>query len=448
VERRGAVNTRSETYSAFREIFSAALKAVNPGEAVRGHFVAVERTIRRSPAGRIFLLSFGKAAYQMALPVVEAFGGRIVRGIVITKHGHLGTEPLGQQIRCFEAGHPLPDQSGLMATTTALEELAAAGRDVSVVCLVSGGGSAIFVAPMDPVTLAEKQAVTDALLKAGADIGALNTVRKHLSRVKGGRLAGFIHPRPLLSFILSDVIGDRLDVIASGPTAPDSSTYQDAFDVLSRSGLAEKIPEAALRLIAGGTCGETADTPKPGSPVFDGVENIIVGSNGIALAAAVERAGGLGFNVSVLSSELAGEASVVGRDLARRALSIKAERATMDRPLCILAGGETTVTVTGSGVGGRNTEMALAFAREIAGAAGIAFLSAGTDGTDGPTDAAGAMVDGSTVADGLHQGLDADDHLARNDSYTFFSKAGGLFMTGPTGTNVMDLQIILVQQAG
>lgn len=439
------MRTRSEAYAVLRDIFDAALRAVNPAEAVRTHFGAIERAIGTSPTGKIFLLSFGKAAYQMAAPIVETFQAHIVRGVVITKHGHLGADPLGRRIRCFEAGHPLPDQGGLMATTTALGEIAALDNDTPVVCLISGGGSAIFVAPMDPLTLAEKQAVTGALLKAGADIGELNTVRKHLSRVKGGRLAGLIHPRPLLSLILSDVIGDRLDVIASGPTAPDSSTYHDALAVMSRYGLAEKIPEAALRLITDGIRGEAADTPKPRSPVFTAVKNIIVGSNGIALAAAAARARELGLDVSVLSSELAGEASVVGKDLAQRALALKAKENADGRPRCILAGGETTVTVTGSGMGGRNTEMALAFAGEIAGTDGIAFLSAGTDGTDGPTDAAGAIADGSTFADGLGRGLDAGDHLTRNDSYTFFSKAGGLFITGPTGTNVMDLQIILVQ---
>jgi hydroxypyruvate reductase/glycerate 2-kinase len=312
-----------------------------------------------------------------------------------------------------------------------------------IVTLISGGGSALLVAPQDGISLADKQRTTSLLLNAGADIGELNTVRKHLSRVKGGRLAEAAFPATVVSLILSDVIGDRLDVIASGPTAADPTTFGEALGILERYRLSEEVPPPAMELLRRGNRGDSPETPKAGSPFLDRVENIIVGSNRQALEAAARAALELGFTVEILSAELSGEAREVGRQLAHQALTA-ARSKNGNAGLCLLSGGETTVTVRGQGKGGRNMELALAFAIEIEGQPGITLLSAGTDGTDGPTDAAGAIVDGKTVARAREKGLDPREYLDNNDSYTFFKTCGGLFITGATGTNVMDLQIVLI----
>jgi glycerate-2-kinase len=308
-----------------------------------------------------------------------------------------------------------------------------------VICMISGGGSALLAAPHEGITLPEKQQITQLLLRAGANIQELNTVRKHISRVKGGRLAELAYPARILSLILSDVIGDRLDVIASGPTAPDPTTFQDALGVIGRYDLADKIPEKVLGILMRGARGEIPETPKEKSQAFERVENIIVGSNKKAIEIAEREAAKRGYQVTILSSELQGEAREVGGWLARKAMAMRD-----GSKICLISGGETTVTVKGSGLGGRNMELALAFAQEIKGMRGITFLSAGTDGTDGPTDAAGAIVDGETITRAEAAGHSPEAYLENNDSYHFFKVAGGLFLTGPTGTNVMDLQIVLI----
>jgi glycerate-2-kinase len=313
-----------------------------------------------------------------------------------------------------------------------------------IVTLISGGGSALLVAPQDGISLADKQRTTSLLLNAGVDIGELNTVRKHLSRVKGGRLAEAAFPATVVSLILSDVIGDRLDVIASGPTAADPTTFGEALGIFERYRLSEAVPPPVMELLRRGDRGDIPETPKAGSLFLDRIENIIVGSNRQALEAAARSARELGFTVEILSAELTGEAREVGRQLARQALAAASSKAG-NAGHCLLAGGETTVTVRGQGKGGRNMELALAFAIEIEGLPGITLLSAGTDGTDGPTEAAGAIVDGGTVARAREKGLDPREYLDNNDSYTFFKTCGGLLVTGATGTNVMDLQIVLIE---
>jgi len=281
------------------------------------------------------------------------------------------------------------------------------------------------------------------LLKAGADIYELNTVRKHISAVKGGRLAETAQPATIISLILSDVVGDRVDMIASGPTAPDKTTYHDTLAVLRKYSLEGRLPTSIAEVLGKGIRGLLPETPKDDDPIFQKVSNIIIGSNKIATEAARKAAELSGYKTAVLSTELCGEASIVAEELARKALALKKALAPGDKA-CLIAGGETTVTVRGSGKGGRNTEFALVFGMEIKGFPGITFLSAGTDGTDGPTDAAGAFVDGQTVAKAAEAGIDAGMYLKNNDSYTFFSRTGDLFITGPTGTNVMDMQIILM----
>jgi glycerate 2-kinase len=427
-----------------KEIFYSGIKAVDPYQCVLPEVKRVQSLYRDGHYSRLYVVAFGKASISMTKAVAEiAEPDTELRGIVITKYGHSGLVRPPSKIKVFEAGHPIPDVNGLTATAEAVGLLKEADEATLVVCLISGGGSALLVSPREGITLQEKQLVTDLLLRAGADIVELNTVRKHLSRVKGGQLVELAHPSPIVSLILSDVIGDPLDVIASGPTSPDKTTYGDALEVIKRHGIDRSVSGNVLRLLRKGAAGLLPETPKPGSPLFQATENIIVGSNRLATAAAARKAEELGFAASVLSNEVCGEAREAGVSLAKQALQIKNAR-KQGSPICLIQGGETTVTVRGKGRGGRNTELALSFAVEVTGATGISMLSAGTDGTDGPTDAAGAIVDGETAGRMEALGINPIACLSENDSYTCFQKAGGLLITGPTGTNVMDLQIVLI----
>jgi glycerate 2-kinase len=434
---------------ALRDIFLSGLAAVDPYESVKAHAGLITSAMEAAEYDRRVLISFGKAAYLMAKALTDQAGGMFASGMVITKYGHAGADGLPDTIVVREAGHPVPDEQGYEATKEAVRMLETGGGQTFVACLISGGGSALLVAPYGDITLAEKQRVTRLLLNAGADINEINTVRKHISSVKGGRLAGLVPRGKVVSLILSDVIGDRLDVIASGPTAPDNTTYGDALDVITRYGLAGQTPQSVLEVLRRGVRGGIPETPKGGDPIFSTVENFIIGNNKIATAAAKRKAESLGLTTTVVSSEVRGEARTVARTLAERAKksleALKQTKCKARKGLCLISGGEPTVTVTGKGLGGRNTELALALAIEIEGVRGITFLSAGTDGTDGPTDAAGAVVDGTTVSDARRAGINPEEYLNNNDSYNFFKKAGGLFITGPTGTNVMDLHIAVIE---
>jgi glycerate 2-kinase len=427
------------------DIFHVVLKAVDPYDLIKARMGQILSTYHGGLYNKFFLISFGKAAYPMTRAVVDFAGDLLTEGVLITKYGHVPHAGFSAKIIVCEAAHPVPDIQGVRATESVLELLNAADSRTLVICLISGGGSALLVAPHKDITLAEKQQITQLLLKAGADIRELNTVRKHISRIKGGRLAEIACPARVLSFILSDVIGDPLDVIASGPTSPDQTTFQEALDVVRRYNLEDRISEKARLVLIRGAAGEIPETPKEGNPAFDRVENIIVGSNKKAIEIAEREAAQQGYHATVLSSELQGEAGDVGRWLARKAIEAH-HRAVGGRhkKICLIAGGETTVTVRGNGLGGRNTELALAFAQEIKGINGITLLSAGTDGTDGPTDAAGAFADAGIMAKAESLGLSPETYLHDNDSYHFFKALDGLLMTGPTGTNVMDLQIILI----
>lgn len=426
-----------------RQIFYRAIASANPNKAVKRYCGDIGAVFRDSGFSRLVAIGFGKASPAMARALEESLGDILDSGIMITKYGHGKAGKLGK-IRLFEAGHPIPDENGRKAAEEIINLAVPLDKKTLVVCLISGGGSSLFVSPAGCVSLAEKQMTTDLLLKAGADIGELNTVRKHLSRVKGGRFAEVIHPATTISLILSDVIGDRLDVIASGPTAPDPTTYSDALSVLVRYGLVKRVPESVAELLVKGRMGLIPETPKPGNPVFSKVTNMIIGGNRMALEAAREKAAELGFRTEILSAEISGDARETGRWLAHKALAVKRTRG-IQTPLCLISGGETTVNVTGAGKGGRNMELALSFAMEIEGVPGISLLSAGTDGTDGPTDAAGAVVDGTTASAARAGGIDPEAHLHNNDSYNFFKETGGLLITGPTGTNVMDVQLVLIE---
>jgi glycerate 2-kinase len=427
-------------------IFSHALEAADPYDAVARHGDEIFAEYEKGSYRGIFVLAFGKAVSPMLRAITDRMGELITGGVAISKHGYR-VDPGLERISVHEAGHPLPDESGLRATTEAMQLARTFDERTLLICLISGGGSALLVAPYTGITLAEKQKTTDLLLKAGADINDLNAVRKHASMVKGGRLAEIAYPATIHSLILSDVMGDPLDVIASGPTAPDSTTYADALHVIEKFGFGEKAPRSLLHLLSEGALGRAPETPKAGNKVFERVTNTIVANNRAAIEAGRRKARDLGLEVRILSTEISGEARDVGVWLAGQARAARASSGRASESgdrLCLISGGETTVTVKGHGLGGRNTELALAFAIEIEGEKGISLLSAGTDGSDGPTDAAGAIVDGSTAGRARSSGIDPAKYLADNDSYHFFQRAGGLFSTGPTGTNVMDLQVMVI----
>jgi hydroxypyruvate reductase len=397
---------------------------------------------------RVWVAGGGKAAAPMVATLVDLFGGRVAGGVAVTKYGHADIEQETAPVNLVEAGHPVPDAAGLAGARQLAELMGRVGPRDLVLCPLSGGGSALLALPVPGVALSDLQTVTDQLLRCGATINELNAVRKHLSQIKGGGLARMAAPAPVISLILSDVVGDPLDVIASGPTAPDPTTFVDAWAVLERYQLLDYAPESVLERLQT----RTSETPKPDDPLFERVQNVIVGSNRLAAEAAVEAARAGGCHTWLLSTFVEGEAREVARVAAALAKEIVRHDRPVPRPACLVWGGETTVTVRGAGLGGRNQELALAAALALEGWPDVALVALATDGTDGPTDAAGARVTGETVARARQLGLDAADYLARNDSYHFFQRLdqGGkdamrpLIVTGPTQTNVNDLLFLFV----
>lgn len=436
-----------------RAIFDAGLDAADARQALRrvlrvndGERLTLGSWSRAlGDLERILVVGAGKAAWPMAAALEDILGSRISGGHVTTKYGHGG--PL-KIISISEAGHPVPDEAGVEGAKAILDIAAGAGPKDLVLCLISGGGSALMALPAGNLTLAHKQALTQELLNCGASIHEINSLRKHVSGIKGGRLALAAAPAAIISLILSDVIGDDLDVIASGPTVPDRSTFADCQAVLNGYGIRERLPKPVLEHLDAGARGEVEETPKPGDAAFEENRPFIIGSAALSIEAARNKARELGYTPLVLSSSIEGET----RDVARVHAAIAREVLTSGNPLtppaCILSGGETTVTIRGNGKGGRNMEFALAAALDLEGTVGIVLLSGGTDGTDGPTDAAGAVVDGGTVRRGRERGRSAREYLDRNDSYNYFDGSGELVMTGPTLTNVMDLRIMLVRSGG
>jgi len=410
---------------AIRAIWDAALAAGDVTPLVRRH-LHVDRRY-----ARVFLLGAGKASGAMAAAAEDVLGDRVAGGFVVVKDGD-GSRL--RRVEIAEAGHPVPDTRGLAASARLLDVARGAGEDDLVLFLVSGGCSALTPAPAPPITLAEKQEVTRLLLASGAVIAELNAVRKHLSVFKGGQLARAAAPASVLTLALSDVIGDPLDVIASGPTAPDPSTFADALEVLARRGLAGRVPASVSRRLEAGRAGEIQETPKPGDPLFQRVSNVVIGNNALVTDAAVAAARRLGYTTELATRELQGEA----RDVAREFV---AQARRLPPPACLIAGGETTVTVRGKGKGGRCQEFALAAALELSPTDRIAILAAGTDGTDGPTDATGAIVDAASVARGSAAGVDVRRTLDDNDAYRFLHASGDLLVAGPTRTNLLDLYV-------
>jgi glycerate 2-kinase len=414
-------------------IFKAALAAADPADAVARH-------LKRRGLSRyrnIYVIGAGKAGASMAQAAERVLGRRITAGLINVKDGHVARL---RRIELNECGHPMPDARGVAGAERIAQMAAQAGKDDLVVCLISGGGSALLPLPAEGITLEEKQATTRLLLACGADIHEINAIRKHISRIKGGQLARLAAPATVEALLLSDVIGDNLDVIGSGPTAPDVSTFAVAGGVLDKYAIRSQVPAAVRERIERGERGEIAETPKPADPVFRRVRNTVVGGNRLALAAAARRARELGYRTLVLSSEIEGETREIARMHAAIAREIVRSGQPVKPPACIITGGETTVTLKGEGLGGRNQEFVLAAAVDIAGLDNVAIFSAGTDGTDGPTDAAGALADGRTFS----RNPDARRFLAQNDSYHYFQSLGDLVITGPTNTNVADVRLVLV----
>lgn len=428
-------------------IFNAAVRAVDPGEAVHRHFAREgsrlcigQETLDLVKVGEVVVVGCGKAAAPMAAAVEEILGDRIGRGVVITKYGHV--EPT-RKIRVHEASHPVPDAAGVAGAQAVLDHVQGLDANDLVLVLISGGGSALTPAPVEGITLAEKQALTKALLACGADIREMNTLRKHISRFKGGQLARAAQPARIVTLILSDIVGDPLDAIASGPTVPDPTTFANALGILDKYGIRGEIPAAIRNRLETGARGEIPETPKPDDPLFARVSNVIVGNNIQALGAARSEAYALGLTPMILSSSIEGETREIARMHGALAREVRTSGNPVKPPACLISGGETTVTLRGSGKGGRNQEFVLAAALDIAGLPQTVILSAGTDGTDGPTDAAGAIADGDTCARALAAGLNPREALDANDAYPFFERLGDLILTGPTKTNVMDVRLIL-----
>jgi hydroxypyruvate reductase len=442
---------KSQTRENLENVFRAGLRAVDPERAVLaalrrdgGRLEVEDRVYDLDGFRRVVLVGGGKGTAPMARAVETVLGGVLEEGRIVVKTGH-GLEL--RKTRITEASHPVPDAAGVGGTRQILELLRDCTADDLVIVALSGGGSALLPAPYTPLELEDKREATRLLLECGATIGEINTLRKHLSLIKGGRLAQIAHPATVVTLILSDVVGDPPDVIASGPTTADSTTFRDCLEIVERYRLAGRLPAGVEKVLREGAAGDIRETPAAGDPVLERVQNVIVGNNRAALQAACERARRLGYASLVLSSRIEGEAREAGRVLAAIARECEDSGSPLAPPAAILAGGETTVTLRGGGKGGRNQELALACALALEGCSGVAVLSAGTDGTDGPTDAAGAFADGDTCRRARVAGLDPRAFLARDDSYEFFRSLGDLFITGPTRTNVMDMMIFLVENS-
>jgi glycerate 2-kinase len=430
-------------------IMASALSAADPELCVKRHLKRSgtsleigDRIYDLSQINRLIVVGAGKAGALMLKAVVDILEDRIYAGCVIVKEGHNLTDyHFPPEVSLIEAGHPVPDERGRHGTDKIIDLLISAEKNDLVICLISGGGSALLTSPVSEISLDSIQALTKDLLACGADIYEINTMRKHLDLIKGGGMADLAFPAQVPALILSDVVGDPLDIIASGPTVPDPGTFQDAWHVLEKYNLIDKTRQDIVRWLKRGISGEILETPKPGDRVFSKVQNIIVGSNRQAVEAALKYAQSEGFQPILLTTRLTGEARKAGSTLGALAQQAAA-RST--KPLCMAAGGETTVVVQGNGYGGRNQELALSAVREIAGVPNAFLASLATDGGDGPTDAAGAVVSGETYEQASSLGLDPLDFLNRNDSYHFFEPLGDLIKPGPTLTNVNDITFLFI----
>lgn len=428
------------------EIFLAGVESVKPdkliGNAVsysKEKLVINNQAFDLSDIQNIYVIGAGKASALMAKALETILGSAITGGHIVTKYGH--SVPL-KYIEVCEAGHPVPDENGLKGTKQIISIAQKADKNDLVICLLSGGGSSLLTDIPANCTLADLALLNDLLLKSGADIGEINCVRKHLSKIKGGQLAKIVSPAIVISLILSDVIGDPIDVIASGPTATDESTFADAKAVLDKYNLSSKVAPSILKILNDGEKGKLTETLKKEEQAVNQIHNFIIGNNKLALQAARSKAEGLGFYAQIETDTFAGNAEDLAPLLVKTAIKWRNENKSLKT--CLLYGGEPTVKITGKGLGGRNQHLALSCAKLLHNQTGITILSGGTDGTDGPTDAAGAIVDSETYNSALKLNLDIDKYLRNCDSYNFFRNEGGLIITGPTQTNVMDIIILLI----
>ena len=436
------------------QILSAAIHCADPGVSIKNKLsiendklIIDDQTFELVEFQRVIVLGAGKAVVPMAETVVELLGNRISSGLVITKDGYAGSNSVlpDHLIKVVQAGHPTPDQRNLDGSSL----LVTKGKDLSkhdlVICLLSGGGSSLLVKPSSGLSLADIQEATSLLLSCGASISEINMVRKHTEDLKGGGLAKILFPATVITLILSDVIGDSLDVIASGPTVADPTTYIDAWSVLNKYQVLDQVSARFRAHLDAGIEAMIADSVKHGDPVLSGVHNFLIGNNTQTALATVQAAINLGFNTQFITEPIQGEASIVGQTIADRMKLFPVTRGSGVSPACFIAGGETTVTVRGKGKGGRNQELALGAVKPLSGSNQIILVSLATDGGDGPTDAAGAVVTNQTYSMGLAKGINPTDYLQRNDSYNYFDRLGDLIKIGPTLTNVNDLLFIFTR---
>jgi glycerate-2-kinase len=428
--------------------FATALNSVNPKQIVKSKLLLKDSRLHVEKYSfdlkkfrNIYVVGGGKASGSMAEAMEEILGERIETGLVNVPRGSKHKTHI---IKLHGASHPIPDDRGVEGTRRMLEIAERADKDDLLVCLISGGGSSLMPLPRDRISIVDKREITNALLKCGATINEINTVRKHISDFKGGWLAKKAYPATILNLVLSDVVGDPLDFIASGPTVPDSTFFSDAVNVLKKYRLWGKAPASIRKVLSDGEKDLIAETPKASNEIFKKVFNVIVGNNRLAALKTCESLKSEGLNTLLLTSTLEGEARQVGAMLVSIARETLMSGNPVSKPAGIVAGGETTVTVTGRGRGGRNQEIALAAAQKLEKIDGVVVASISTDGIDGPTDAAGAIADGKTLARATASRLNSEKYLAENDSYHFFSKLGDLISTGPTGTNVNDISVAVI----
>jgi hydroxypyruvate reductase len=431
------------------KIFEAGLAAVTPEKAILKHcyidgnyLVVKNLKYDLDQFENIFVIGTGKATAAMAQTIEKLLGDRIKKGSIIVKYDH--DLPLSC-IKVHQAGHPIPDSKGVLGAMEILSIASEAGLKDLIICLISGGGSALMPLPVKGLSLSDKQKATQLLLNCGARIHEINSLRKHLSAIKGGRLAKKAMPAIILTLIISDVIGDDLEVIASGPTAPDPTTFRDAFETIDHYGLMQIMPSNIVNHIQQGLQYSHMETPKPGDMLFQKVQNVIIANNRDAIQGALNQAKEIGYTPLMLSSMIGGETRDVAGMHAAIAKEIVQSAKPIASPACLISGGETTVTLKGTGKGGCNQEFSLAAALELGSDGNVVVLCAGTDGTDGPTDAAGAISDTTTASRAKAIGMHMQAYLSNNDSYNFFDKLNDLIITGPTQTNVMDLRIVLVR---
>jgi glycerate 2-kinase len=442
--------TRVSSGSDICQVIASAMNSADAESAVlrnisfrKDSLIVGSKTYDLSTFKHIYILGVGKAVLPMAYAVYHLLENHITAGVLITKDGYISpaSSTFEHEIKILQACHPIPDQRNLTASKELYQFLKHFREEDLVICLISGGGSSLLIKPAVGISLIDLQETTRLLLNSGATINEINTIRKHLDEFKGGNLAKLCSPASVIGLILSDVVGDRLDMVASGPTVADPSTFQDAWSIMAHYQLLDQIPHAVRLQLEKGMRGEVFETVKPGDLILDHTQNYLVGNNTQCIHAALHTANSIGFDTKLITTSLHGEASQVGKSLAETAKSLYLTP-SKSKPICMVAGGETTVTIHGDGKGGRNQELVLGAVKSIAGEMPLVFVSLGTDGGDGPTDAAGALATNETYSLGFSMGLDPSEYLQRNDSYHYFEAMGDLIKTGPTLTNVNDLVFI------